>query len=156
MRVRHAAAHGITFGGHPVAAAVALKNPGHLRTRRHPRQRPDASSRVSAAPRVEQLRSLPIVVDVRGAGILLGLELAAGSPEAPASTPSQRERLLRGFLPRRLREAGLIARPDDRGDRGAPDRAPVDRRPPSSSTRWPRRLREVLADAGRHMGVLET
>jgi adenosylmethionine-8-amino-7-oxononanoate aminotransferase len=28
----------------------------------------------------------------------------------------ERERVLRGFLPGRLLEAGLIARPDDRGD----------------------------------------
>jgi adenosylmethionine-8-amino-7-oxononanoate aminotransferase len=142
--------HGITFGGHPVAAAVALKNleiferDGVLENVRtlepHLRERLE-----------EELLDLPIVVDVRGAGFFWAFELAGGSPEARFDA-DQRERLLRGFLPRRLREAGLIARPDDRGD------AVLQIAPPliadaEQLDEMARRLREVLADAGTFMGL---
>ena len=106
--------HGITFGGHPVASAVALRNLdiferdgvlGNVRA-----LEPALKQRLE-----DELLDLPIVVDVRGAGFFWAFELAGGSPEARFDA-DQRERLLRGFLPKRLREAGLIARPDDRGD----------------------------------------
>jgi adenosylmethionine-8-amino-7-oxononanoate aminotransferase len=106
--------HGITFGGHPVAAAVALRNieiferegvldnvreqEGYLRER------------------LGELRDrLPIVGDVRGAGFFWALELVRDE-EAGRFSAEERERLLRGFLSGRLLEEGLIARPDDRGD----------------------------------------
>ncbi len=140
--------HGITFGGHPVAAAVALKNLeiferdgvlDNVRTLEpHLRQRLE-----------EELLDLPIVVDVRGAGFFWAFELAAGSPDARFDA-DQRERLLRGFIPRRLREAGLIARADDRGD------AVLQIAPPliadaAQLDQMARLLREVLADAGAFM-----
>jgi adenosylmethionine-8-amino-7-oxononanoate aminotransferase len=105
--------HGITFGGHPLAAAVALRSleifardrvvenvaalEGHLRAR------------------LDELRALPIVGDVRGAGFFWAIELVAGDGDATFDA-EEREALLRGFLPGRLLEAGLIARADDRGD----------------------------------------
>jgi adenosylmethionine-8-amino-7-oxononanoate aminotransferase len=65
----------------------------------------------------------------------------------------ERGKLLRGFLPGRLLEAGLIARPDDRGDsvlQIAPplicDAAVLDE--------IVDRLHDVLADAGRFMDVV--
>ena len=67
-------AHGFTFGGHPVAAAVALANLdiferedlcGHVR----------ATARASSASALEGLRDLPIVGDVRGAGFFHAIEL---------------------------------------------------------------------------------
>jgi hypothetical protein len=65
---------------------------------------------------------------------------------------AERDRLLRGFLPGRLLEAGLIARADDRGD------AVLQIAPPLISDRAlldeiVARLGDVLADAGEHMGV---
>jgi adenosylmethionine-8-amino-7-oxononanoate aminotransferase len=106
--------HGITFGGHPVAAGIALRNieimeregvlenvrahEGHLRSR------------------LEALRErLPIVGDVRGAGYFWALELVRDETGTRFSA-EERERLLRGFLAGRLLEEGLIARADDRGD----------------------------------------
>ncbi|MDQ6730627.1 MAG: aspartate aminotransferase family protein [Actinomycetota bacterium] len=142
--------HGITFGGHPVACAVALRNLDIF-------ERDGILNNVRALePWLKQrldkeLLDLPIVVDVRGAGFFWAFELAAGSPEARFDA-DQRERLLRGFLPIRLREAGLIARPDDRGD-------PVLQiAPPLISTaeqldEMTRLLRDVLADAGTFMGL---
>src|SRR5919204_5373006 len=58
---------------------------------------------------------LPIVGDVRGAGYFWALELVRDGASGRFSA-EERERLLRGFLAKRLLEEGLIARPDDRGD----------------------------------------
>jgi adenosylmethionine-8-amino-7-oxononanoate aminotransferase len=142
--------HGITFGGHPVASAVALRNlqiferDGVLENVRA--LEPWLKRRLE-----EQLLDLPIVVDVRGAGFFWAFELAAGSPEARFDA-DQREQLLRGFLPRRLREAGLIARPDDRGD------AVLQIAPPLISSaeqldEMAHGLRDVLGDASAFMGL---
>jgi adenosylmethionine-8-amino-7-oxononanoate aminotransferase len=65
---------------------------------------------------------------------------------------AERDRLVRGFLPRRLLEAGLIARPDDRGD------TVLQIAPPLISDEqvlddMVARLGDVLHDAGVHMGV---
>src|SRR5262249_40046331 len=99
----------------------------------------------------EELLDLPIVVDVRGAGFFWGFELAGGSPEARFDA-DQREQLLRAFLPKRLREAGLIRRP------GGPGDAVLQIAPPLISTaeqldEMARGLRAVLADAGSFMGL---
>jgi adenosylmethionine-8-amino-7-oxononanoate aminotransferase len=105
--------HGVTFGGHPVAAAIALRNldiferDGVLENVRA--QEPHLRARM------EELLELPIVGDVRGAGFFWAAELVKGDA-AERFDADERERLLRGFLPGRLLEAGLIARADDRGE----------------------------------------
>jgi adenosylmethionine-8-amino-7-oxononanoate aminotransferase len=67
------------------------------------------------AARLEELRALPAVGDVRGMGYFWAVELVR-----PGGTerldPATRELLLHEYLPARLAEAGLIARVDDRGD----------------------------------------
>jgi adenosylmethionine-8-amino-7-oxononanoate aminotransferase len=106
--------HGITFGGHPVAAAIALRNIEIF-------EREGVLENVRAnegyiRDRLGELQDrLPIVGDVRGAGYFWGLELVRNAAGERFSA-EQRERLLRGFLAGRLLEEGLIARPDDRGD----------------------------------------
>jgi adenosylmethionine-8-amino-7-oxononanoate aminotransferase len=106
--------HGITFGGHPMAAAVALRNIEIF-------EREGVLDNVRAhegyiRERLEGLREkLPIVGDVRGEGYFWALELVRDTDNTRYSA-EERERLLRGFLTKRLLEAGLIARPDDRGD----------------------------------------
>jgi len=141
--------HGITFGGHPLAAAVALKNleiferDGVLENvRRH---------EAHLASRMAELRVLPIVGDVRGRGFFWAVELVRDGDQGRFDA-AERERLLRGFLPRRLLDAGLIARPDDRGD------AVLQIAPPLIADAGlldeiVDRLHDVLADAGEHMGV---
>jgi adenosylmethionine-8-amino-7-oxononanoate aminotransferase len=106
--------HGITFGGHPLAAAIALRNVEIF-------EREGVLENVRGhegyvRERLEGLRErLPIVGDVRGAGYFWALELVRDEDNARFSA-EERERLLRGFLAGRLLEEGLIARPDDRGD----------------------------------------
>ncbi len=106
--------HGITFGGHPVSCAVATKNlelfeeEGILE---HVR-----ANEAGLRERIEGLRDIPIVGDVRGAGYFLALELVA-DPETEAHfSKEQGEAMLRGFLSPMLFDEGLICRADDRGD----------------------------------------
>ncbi len=142
--------HGITFGGHPVAAALALKNL-EIFEREGVLENVRAHEPWLREALVQELSDLPIVADVRGAGFFWAFELVAGDAERRFG-PEDRERLLRGFLPRRLREAGLIARADDRGDPVLQIAPPLiaDREQLSSMVDA---LAEVLGDAGDHMGL---
>jgi adenosylmethionine-8-amino-7-oxononanoate aminotransferase len=106
--------HGITYGGHPVAAAMALVNIEIF-------EREGVLENVRAHEDYlgEQLRAIqsrvPIVGDVRGAGFFWALELVRDEAGTRFSA-EERERMLRGYITGRLLEEGLIARPDDRGD----------------------------------------
>jgi adenosylmethionine-8-amino-7-oxononanoate aminotransferase len=106
--------HGITFGGHPASAAVALQNleiferEGVLENVR--RYEPWLREHLDGVQ-----ERLPIVGDVRGAGFFWALELVRDA-DGTRFDADERERMLRGFLPGRLLQEGLIARPDDRGD----------------------------------------
>ena len=107
-------AHGITFGGHPVACAVALKNIEIM-------QRERIVERVAEKQEVLQaklatLLELPIAGDLRGTGYLWALELVKDKETRETFTAEESETLLRGFLSPRLFERGLICRADDRGD----------------------------------------
>jgi adenosylmethionine-8-amino-7-oxononanoate aminotransferase len=100
--------HGITFGGHPVMAAIALKNIEIMRRERiveHVAEKQDYFHQA-----LSQLLDLPIVGDLRGTGFFYALELVKTFSDEECET------LLRGFLSPRLFEAGLICRADDRGD----------------------------------------
>jgi adenosylmethionine-8-amino-7-oxononanoate aminotransferase len=106
--------HGITFGGHPVGCAVALKN---LEIMRRDgivdgvREHEDAFRSTLA-----QLLDLPIVGDVRGVGFFYALELVKDKETRATFDDAECESLLRGFLTPALFERGLICRADDRGD----------------------------------------
>jgi adenosylmethionine-8-amino-7-oxononanoate aminotransferase len=107
-------AHGITFGGHPVMSAIALKNLEIMKRERineHVREH-EAAFRAT----LEQLLELPIVGDVRGAGYFYALELVKDKETRQTFSAEECETLLRGFLSPRLFEKGLICRADDRGD----------------------------------------
>ena len=136
--------HGITFAGHPVAAAIALRNV-------------EIFEREGVLQNVRELEPylgellegikarVPIVGDVRGAGFFWALELVRDADESRFSA-EEREKLLRGFMAGRLLEEGLIARPDDRGD------AVLHLAPPLISTRaeleeMAAKTEAVLADA---------
>ena len=107
-------AHGFTFGGHPVAAAVALANIDIM-------EREDLNGHVRAkeeefAATLDELRDLPIVGDVRGAGFFRAIELVKDKETKESFTDEESETLLRGFLSGELYRRGLICRADDRGD----------------------------------------
>jgi adenosylmethionine-8-amino-7-oxononanoate aminotransferase len=106
--------HGITFAGHPVSCAVAHANldvferedlVGHVN-----RLSPDFRARLDG------LRDIPIVGDVRGDGFFFAIELVKDRKTKETFDDEEAERLLRGFLSPALFEAGLICRADDRGD----------------------------------------
>jgi adenosylmethionine-8-amino-7-oxononanoate aminotransferase len=107
-------AHGITFGGHPVSSAVALKNL-EIMQREHivegVAEREDAFRAQLAT-----LLELDIVGDLRGAGYLWALELVKDKETRETFSDDESETLLRGFLSPQLFERGLICRADDRGD----------------------------------------
>jgi adenosylmethionine-8-amino-7-oxononanoate aminotransferase len=107
--------HGITFGGHPVSAAVALANLDIF-------EREDLCGHVLAKEgefrqMLEKLHEdLPIVGDVRGAGFFHALELVKDKETKETFDDAESEELLRGFMSGELYRRGLICRADDRGD----------------------------------------
>jgi adenosylmethionine-8-amino-7-oxononanoate aminotransferase len=107
-------AHGSTFAGHPVAAAVAMANLdvferedlcGHVR---------EKEGEFRSA--LESLYDIPIVGDVRGDGYFLAIELVKDKDSKESLDDDESEQLLRGYLSGELYRRGLICRADDRGD----------------------------------------
>jgi adenosylmethionine-8-amino-7-oxononanoate aminotransferase len=107
-------AHGSTFAGHPVAAAVAMANLdvferedlcGHVR---------EKEGEFRAA--LESLYDIPIVGDVRGDGYFFAIELVKDKGTKESFDDEESEQLLRGYLSGELYRRGLICRTDDRGD----------------------------------------
>ena len=141
--------HGITFGGHPLSAAIALKNLELFERERvldNVRAHEPHLSNL-----LDSLRSLPIVGDVRGSGFFWAVEMV---PDGPSSRfdAEQREELLRRRLPGALIEAQLIARGDDRGD------TVIQIAPPLVCDRQiledlVGRLGDVLVNLSDHMGI---
>jgi len=106
--------HGMTFGGHPVMCAIALKNIEIMKRERvveNVRDNQDAFRNTLA-----QLLELDIVGDLRGTGFFYALELVKDKETREGFSDADSETLLRGFLSPRLYERGLICRADDRGD----------------------------------------
>src|SRR6476659_870154 len=107
-------AHGFTFAGHPIAAAIAMANLDVY-------EREDLCGHVLAKEgefrqMLESLHDLPIVGDVRGAGYFHAVELVKDKETKESFSDEESERLLRGFLSGELYKRGLICRADDRGD----------------------------------------
>jgi adenosylmethionine-8-amino-7-oxononanoate aminotransferase len=65
---------------------------------------------------LEDLRDIPIVGDVRGAGFFHAIELVKDRETKEPFTDEESEWMLRGFLSGELYRRGLICRADDRGD----------------------------------------
>jgi adenosylmethionine-8-amino-7-oxononanoate aminotransferase len=143
-------AHGFTFAGHPVVAAIAMANfdiferedlCGHVRAK-------EAEFRQM----LDSLRDLPIVGDVRGAGYFQAIELVKDKDTKESFSDEESEDLLRGFLSGQLYRRGLICRADDRGD------PVVQLAPPliADSEQFEEMhdaLRETLDEAGRRVGI---
>jgi adenosylmethionine-8-amino-7-oxononanoate aminotransferase len=142
--------HGLTFGGHPISAAVAMANidvferDGLLD---HVRAKEPAFHAM-----LRSLGDIPIVGDVRGAGYFAGIELVKDRETTESFTAEESEVLLRGFLSGELFRRGLICRADDRGD------PVIQLSPPliASDEQFAEMesvLRPVLEEASRKMGL---
>ena len=110
----NAFSHGLTFGGHPVSAAVALANLDVLADEDlcgHVRAHEDALRAM-----LDSLRDIPIVGDVRGAGYFMAIELVRDRATKETFSAEECDWLLRDFLSVDLFRRGLICRADDRGD----------------------------------------
>jgi adenosylmethionine-8-amino-7-oxononanoate aminotransferase len=107
-------AHGITFGGHPVGCAVALKNIEIMEREGIVDHVRDTQDEFRAE--LATLLDLDIAGDLRGTGYLWALELVKDKETRATFDDDESEVLLRGFLSPRLFERGLICRADDRGD----------------------------------------
>ena len=107
--------HGSTWGGHPVACAVASANIGVFESE-------DVLGNVQRNEQwfSDQLHELQarhdIVGDVRGTGYFWALELVRDRDRKIGFDDRETEELLRGFLSRRVLELGLICRADDRDE----------------------------------------
>jgi adenosylmethionine-8-amino-7-oxononanoate aminotransferase len=106
--------HGITFGGHPVGCAIALKNLEIMKREKIVEHVRD--SQESFRAQLATLLDLDIVGDLRGTGFLYAIELVKDKETRESFSDEERESLLRGFLSQALFERGLICRADDRED----------------------------------------
>jgi 4-aminobutyrate--pyruvate transaminase len=98
-------AHGFTYSGHPVAAAVALET---LKIY----EEMDVAARVrELAPRLQDglraYRDHPLVGEVRGIGLIAGVELLA---DKATRTPFDPVGKVGGYLDARCRDHGVILR----------------------------------------------
>jgi adenosylmethionine-8-amino-7-oxononanoate aminotransferase len=107
--------HGATWGGHPVACAVALANLAVI-------EGDDLLGNVQRNGDWfgQQLWELAdrheIVGDVRGTGYFWAMELVKDREHKVMFDDDESEQLLRGFLSSRLLELGLLCRADDRDE----------------------------------------
>jgi adenosylmethionine-8-amino-7-oxononanoate aminotransferase len=95
-------------------AAIALKNIEIMKRERIVEHVKENEDRFRDT--LGQLLELPIAGDLRGTGFFYALELVKDKETRETFTDEECEWLLRGFLSKRLFEAGLICRADDRGD----------------------------------------
>ena len=136
--------HGFTFGGHPVAAAVALANLDILEGEELPARVREFAPAFRAA--LAALLDLPIVADVRGDGYFLALELDAGGSADPAGAEA-RAGAVSKYLGARLYELGLTCRAAARGDAPLIQLAPPLIAGPQQFEEIAAALRVALADA---------
>ncbi len=140
--------HGATWGGHPIAAAVALANLdvfenedilGHVR-----------ANEGAFLEMLESLSDLPIVGDVRGLGYFYAIELVKDKETKESFSDEESETLLRGYLSGEMFRRGLICRSDDRGDPVVQLSPPLIAGP-EQFAEMEAVLRPVLEEAGRRM-----
>jgi adenosylmethionine-8-amino-7-oxononanoate aminotransferase len=104
--------HGITFGGHPVGAAVALASI-EIFERDHVLDNVMANEPL-LRDRLNALRDIPIVGDVRGIGHFWAIELVRDQETRETFEGPAAEWLLKDVLSAELWGRGLICRLDDR------------------------------------------
>ncbi len=104
--------HGLTWGGHPLSSAVALKvldiieRDGVLENVR--------TNEPLIRTQLEAMRSLPIVGDVRGAGHFWAIEMVKDKGTKEPFDAAESDWLLRDALSDEMGKRGLLCRLDDR------------------------------------------
>ena len=142
--------HGITFGGHPMASAVALANldvmedEGLLEN--------VLANEDAFAAMLDSLRDIPIVGDVRGTGYFWAIELVKDRATKETFTPEECNWLLRDYLSAEVFARGLICRADDRGE-PVIQLAPPLIAGPEQIEEMRAVLRPVLEEASRRLGL---
>jgi adenosylmethionine-8-amino-7-oxononanoate aminotransferase len=107
-------AHGHTFGGHPLSAAIALRNLD-IFARDRVVENVQALER-GLAERMESLRALSHVADVRFMGFVWSVELVKDDAATPFTADEART-LVREVIPQRLVARDLIAKRTIEGPR---------------------------------------
>src|SRR5215468_10164801 len=94
--------HAATYSGHPVCCAVGLRNVEIIESEGLVERAAVMGRRLFAG--LEELRDLPVVGDVRGLGMMCGIELVTDrnskTPALGVGARITREALARGLLPR--------------------------------------------------------
>ncbi len=115
IETEHMFLHGITFGGHPIVAAAALRNLEIME-----REGVIENVRQNEPYLRDQLLGLKerheIIGDVRGAGFFWAMELVKNRATKETFDEHECNVLLRDFLSPTLLSEGLLCRADDRGD----------------------------------------
>jgi adenosylmethionine-8-amino-7-oxononanoate aminotransferase len=106
--------HGITFGGHPVATAVALRNLQIFEDEQLLQR--VLKYEVEFKQALESLLDLPIIGDLRGEGYFYALELVKDRDTAARFDDAAERQAMLASLRGRLAELGIICRADDRAD----------------------------------------
>ena len=106
--------HGLTFGGHPLATAVAEAALDVY-------ERENVLDNVRALEpylrdRLAELYRIPLVGDVRGAGFFWAVELVRDRETRERFSAAEADWLLRGVLSDAMDDLGLLCRLDDRGE----------------------------------------
>jgi adenosylmethionine-8-amino-7-oxononanoate aminotransferase len=103
--------HGLTYGGHPAAAAAGIANLAILEREALPQRAHDMGNYL-----IEQLHlaldTHPNVGDIRGMGLFTAIELVR---DRQSKQPLEEERLM-SWLSEQLKQRGVICRADDRLD----------------------------------------
>jgi adenosylmethionine-8-amino-7-oxononanoate aminotransferase len=142
--------HGITFGGHPMASAVALANLDVMEDEgllENVLENEDAF-----AAMLDSLRDIPIVGDVRGTGYFWAIELVKDRETKETFTPEECNWLLRDYMSAEVFARGLICRADDRGE-PVVQLAPPLIAGPEQFEEIRTVLRPVLEEASRRLGL---
>jgi adenosylmethionine-8-amino-7-oxononanoate aminotransferase len=143
-------AHGITFGGHPMSAAIALANIDVLENERLNERVREHEGAFRAM--LDSLREIPIVGDVRGMGYFHAIELVKDQRTKQTFSQAECDELLHGFLDVELFRRGLICRADDRGEPVIQLSTPLIAGP-EEFAEMEAALRPALEEASRRLGV---
>jgi adenosylmethionine-8-amino-7-oxononanoate aminotransferase len=95
--------HGYTYSGHAMACAVGLKNLEIMEREEYPRRAREMGKRLAEG--LESLREFPFVGDVRGLGLVFGVEIVSNK-ETKAADPALAARIFKA-----AQERGLRSRP---------------------------------------------